>query len=246
MDESVAPLVPLPPTGRRFAGQRPVRLGDVTPDGTLRLDALTRYTQDVSNDDTSDAGLVDDLSWVVRRTTVDVLRPATFGERLELVTFCSGLGPRWAERRLHITGDGGAAYEVATLWVHLDPDTGRPRRLPEQFLALYGEAAQGRTVRARLELDPPPPAASRRPWVVRAADLDLFGHVNNAVYWAAVEELLADEAVPVPFRARAEYGPGLHRGGAVELCWVPRPDGLAAWLLGAGTVSASFEVTARA
>jgi acyl-ACP thioesterase len=236
------PLVPVPSTGRRFVGHRQVRLGDVTPAGALRLDALTRYTQDVSNDDTSDAGLLDDLAWVVRSTTVDVVRPARFGERLELVTFCGGLGRRWAERRLHVTGDQGAAYEVATLWVHVDPDSGRPRTLPDQFLELYGSAAQGRTVSARLHNPSPPADAHGRPWVVRAADLDLFGHVNNAAYWAALEELSADEPLEPPLRAVAEYGPGLHRGADVELRWCHRDGALGAWLAEAGIVHASFHV----
>ena len=45
----------------------------------------------------------------------------------------------------------------------------------------------------------PSRAAARRrahagPWRFRGADLDLAGHVNNAVYWAALEdELVADE-----------------------------------------------------
>jgi acyl-ACP thioesterase len=237
------PLVPVPPVGRRFVGHRQVRLGDVNPAGELRLDALTRYTQDVSNDDTGDAGLVDDLAWVVRRTTVDVLVPARFGEGLELVTFCGGLGRRWAERRLHVTGTGGARYEVATLWVHIDPGTGRPRELPAQFLELYGEAAGGRTVTARHRNPPPPADAEGRPWVVRAADLDLFGHVNNAAYWAAVEEVAADEPLVPPVRAVAEYGAGLHRGAEVELRWARDEAGSGVWLVGDGTVHASFRLT---
>jgi acyl-ACP thioesterase len=237
------PLVPVPPTGRRFVGHRKVRLGDVTVDGRLRLDALTRYTQDVSNDDTTDAGLEDDMAWVVRRTTVEVGVPARFGEHLELVTFCGGLGRRWAERRLHITGDRGGRLEVATLWVHVDPSTGRPKELPAQFLDLYGEAAQGRTVGARHHLGGPPADAGHRAWSVRAADLDLFGHVNNAAYWAAVEELLADDGVGLPYRAVAEYGAGLGRDHEVSLRWHRNGSDLAAWLVVDGRVYASFTVT---
>jgi acyl-ACP thioesterase len=234
------PLAALGPSGRRYVGRRRVRLGDVTPRGTLRLDALARYAQDVSNDDTTDAGLEDDLAWVVRRTVVQTLAPARFGEDLVFVTFCSGMGRAWAERRLHVTGDGGARLEVATLWVHLDPATGRPRPLSEQFVALYGEAAQGRRVGARRTLAAPPEGAERRPWTVRAADLDLFGHVNNAAYWAVVEDLLADHPVAAPWRAVAEYGAGLGRGDRVEVRYSVGAGGLAAWLVGGGAVHASF------
>lgn len=244
MPPELEPLVPVPSTGRRFVGRRQVRLGDVTVDGRLRLDALTRYTQDVSNDDTADAGLADALAWVVRRTTVDTIVPARFDERLVFVTFCAGLGRRWAERRLHVTGDGGAAIDVSTLWVHIDPGSGRPKELPTQFLELYGEAAQGRVVGARNQIPPPPPSAevTVRSWRVRAADLDLFGHVNNAAYWASIEELLADEAFPVPHRALVEYGAGLGRGSEVELRARRDDSGLWAWLIGADQVHARFSV----
>ena len=151
---SSAALTPRPDVGRLFTGHRQVRLGDVRPDGSLRLDALTRYTQDVSNEDTGDAELPDDMAWVVRRTVVDVVRPAVFGEELEIVTFCSGLGNRWAERRLSIRGDHRARYEVATLWIYIDASSGRPRMLGDRFLELYGPSAQGRKVQARLTHGP--------------------------------------------------------------------------------------------
>jgi acyl-ACP thioesterase len=53
----------------------------------------------------------------------------------------------------------------------------------------------GRRVRARLRHPATPPdGAAARPWQFRGADLDLAGHVNNAVYWEALEdELVADE-----------------------------------------------------
>ncbi len=229
------PLVPLPTSGRTFTQVRKVRLGDVRPDGILRFDALIRYAQDVSNDDTTDADLADDLDWVARRTVVDVFERATFGETLTFTTFCSGLGSCWAERRLHVRGDRGAHLEIATLWVHLDAATGRPRRLSDQFLSLYGEAAAGRKVRARLELGPPPPSAPSVDWPVRVVDFDIVGHMNNAAYWAAVEEAIADHAVDDRrCRAEVEYAEGVGPGTSVGLVVDIGPDGTASlwWMAG--------------
>ncbi len=195
-----------------------MRLGDVRPNGKLRFDALVRYAQDVSNDDTSDASLANDLAWVVRKTTVDVVVEAEFGETLTFVTFCSGLGRRWAERRLHVTGDVGAHLEIATLWVHLDADSGRPTPLSSHFLETYGPAAQGRTVSARLEHANPSERAVRRNWPVRFVDFDVFDHMNNAAYWAAVEEIIAERRfLPVRCRAELEYGHGIDHGSQVSL-----------------------------
>lgn len=203
-------------TSRRFTGCRKVRLGDVDPDGRLRLDALTRYTQDVSDDDTVDAGLGDDPGWVVRRTEVAVASPARLAETITITTYCSGLGRRWAERRLEVRGSAGGHYDVTTLWICVDRETGRPQRLTDRFVAIYGPAADGRTVSARLQNPKaPPPGAGHTPWPLRLVDFDTLGHVNNAAYWAVVEQELADRPIEGPFQVLLEYQEGIDAGDEV-------------------------------
>ncbi len=217
-----------------------MRLGDVDPSGRLRLDSLTRYAQDVSNDDTTDAGLTDDLAWVVRKTTVEVWTDATFGEDLHFRTFCGGLGRRWAERRLSVCGSQGARYEVATLWVQIDGVTGRPKQLSEQFLALFGEAALGREVGARLQhTGIPDEGTTRRPWPLRAVDFDTFNHMNNAAYWAVVEESLAASPITTPFRSTVEYGRGIEPGHEVTIFETSQAGCRLLWWSVDGTTPAS-------
>lgn len=217
--------------GRIFAGERKVRLGDVDPSGRLRLDALTRYCQDVSNDDTTDAGLDDEPGWVVRFTIVDELSPAELYEPLSFATFCSGLGTRWAERRLIVRGAWGASFEVATLWVCVDTATGRPTKLTPQFFDLYGDAADGRTASARLR-NPKPDVLSghaihQQPWQLRRVDFDTLDHVNNAAYWAAVEEWL--EPFRRPRRIRMEYSDGITERPELIIQRVSEPDHMVLW-----------------
>ena len=111
--------------GRAFTATRRVRWGDVDRRGRLRLDGIARYLQDVSNDDTRDAALPDDGSWVVRRTEVVVRRTVRFHEELALATWCGGTGSRWAERRVSV-GDG---IDAASLWVYVDLASMVPKRL---------------------------------------------------------------------------------------------------------------------
>lgn len=237
-DTTNSPPQPLPEmaaAGRSFSGERKVRLGDVERSGRLRFDALTRYTQDVSDDDTSDAELPESPGWVVRSTVVDQLVPASLGEQLKFVTFCSGLGRRWAERRLSIRGDRGAHYEVATLWVCVDPETGQPRSLTEQFVDLYGQAADGRKVSARLKnpklADSDGPDLCWDSWQLRRSDYDIYDHVNNAAYWSLVEQWLSPQALAEPLRARLEYGSGLAPAETVTTARVLGPEGLRLWWL---------------
>jgi acyl-ACP thioesterase len=236
-------LVPRPRAGRVFEEARRVRLADVSPGGRLRLDAATRYLQDLSADDTDDAALPDAEAWVVRRTVIEVQVFPRYLEALELATWCSGTGSRWAERRISVVGQAGGRMDAATTWVHVDLATGRPRRVPEGFAAIYGEAADGRTVTARLEHPDPPPDAESVPWALRFTDFDVLSHVNNAAYWEAVEEALAARReLRAPLRAEVEHRTAIERGAQVELVVANEPDELAAWLLADGEVAASARI----
>jgi acyl-ACP thioesterase len=225
-------MVAVPSVGRVYTGRRRVRLGDATPAGRLRLDALARYVQDVANDDTRDAGFGDVLGWVVRRTVVEVERFPVYLESLVLSTWCSGIGSRWAERRCRVVGDRGGLVETATLWVHLDAETMRPKPLPEEFHALFGPAAGGRVVRARLQhAEAPTVVSSRDTFALRFADFDVLRHVNNAAYWVVVEEELARRReLRAPLRTELEHRVPIGPGAGVEIVVEDRDGGTALWL----------------
>jgi acyl-ACP thioesterase len=230
---------PLPTEGRVYEHAAVPGLADVTPTGRARLDAIARWLQDAAFADVFDAGVPDDAVWIVRRMTLHVERFPRFWEPLEIATFCSGVGRLWAERRTTIRGGEGALVEAVALWVHLDLE-GRPRPLPEGFEAVYGAAAAGRRVRARLHHPAEPPAgAATRPWIFRAADLDLADHVNNAVYWALLEEELARADPGGGYRAEIEHrAPGA--AGAAEVA----SDGRHRWIMSGGAVLATLTVPA--
>lgn len=226
--------------GRVFEESRRVRLGDVSPGGRLRLDSATRYLQDLSADDTADSALPDAESWVVRKTVVEVHRFPRYLEALELATWCSGIGSHWAERRISIVGQHGGSIEAATTWVHVDPSSGRPKRVPQSFEDLYGEACSGRRVKARLLHPDPPDGVTPVPWVLRFTDFDVLSHVNNAAYWEPVEEVLGDRRhLRAPLRAEVEHRIAIERGATVELVTTDADGGLQVWVLADGAVAAS-------
>ncbi len=211
-----------PSAGRVFETEVRVRFGDCEPGGRLRLDALARILQDAGNDDFEAAGLDPSSPWLARRSTVHASAWPVLGDRLRLATWCGGLGARWAERRSSIATAGGASLEVATLWVHVD-GAGRPLRLPDWFLSTYGEAASGRTVSTRLHVGGPPEGALGFSWPVRVVDLDVLGHVNNAVLWAPVEEELARRSL-TPVDVEVEFAAPVLAGDEVVVMSSP-PSG---------------------
>jgi acyl-ACP thioesterase len=183
-----------------------VTLADVSPAGRARLDALARWLQDAAYEDARDSGIDDGGVWIVRRLALRVHRFPRMDEEVEVSTFCSGTAALWAERSSIVACAGAPAAEAVALWVHLQPDGRRPRPLPAGFESVYAPSAMGRRVRARLRHPAAPPdGAASRPWRFRRADLDLAGHVNNAIYWQALEEELVAAEPAAGLQAEIEH-----------------------------------------
>lgn len=219
----VAGPVREPVTGRIFATQRRVRLGDVTPKGRLRLDATARYLQDIANDDAVDGQYSDIHGWVVRRTEMWVYKFPTYMSDMTLRTWCGGYGSHWAERRTTIAGADGARIESAALWVHVDTQTMKPLPLPLDFVPLVEQSSGGRKVSAKLiigkgleRIEDSKSAVSD--WPVRFADMDAVGHLNNASYWIALEEYLSTRSSRrAPLHATVEHHLAIDPGDKVRI-----------------------------
>ena len=156
----------------------------------------------------------------------------------------SGVGTAAAGRRTSLTGDRGGRIEADSVWVHLSRE-GRAARL-EDF-GVYAESAAGRVVSTRKELPDPPPDAPRRSWL-RSTDVDVLGHVNNAIHWQAVEDVLIRRgADPTkPLRAVLEYRHALDLGDELELAQFAH-DGAASLAFFVGsTVKAVAQVAQEA
>jgi acyl-ACP thioesterase len=229
-----------------FTGRRRVRLGDATPGRRARLDALARYLHDVAEDDAADVGLTPDIGWVLRKTRLSVRRFPMLGEAVRLDTFCSATASRWAQRTTIVTGDGGGWAQATSVWVAIDVATGTPARLGPRFRAAYGPSAGDRRASARLRLPPPPPdlATHGSPWPLRSSDFDIWGHVNNAISWAAVEDALGSlgRVDDLPLRAEVEHNDAIAPGAEPRLAVAPSDGAIDAWLVDGTRVLMSARV----
>jgi acyl-ACP thioesterase len=236
-----------PGQGRVVALQARVGLGDTRPDGRVRFDALARYFQDVADEDAASAPIVDEANvWVLRRMTFDLVHTPRFRDTLTLATWCSGTGARWAERRTDASRAGDVVVRGVGLWAHVDRESGKPTRLVPAFDRVWGPSAQGRQVTARLQHDSPVPDVERERWPLRATDIDVVGHVNNAAYWAPIEELLSRRPTLRVARAEIEFHAGVLPGEDVDLAVDDRDDGFICWYVVGAEVRASVSVHSRA
>lgn len=219
-------IVPVPGVGRVFERELRPGLADAAASGRVRLDALARWVQDLAFADVEDAGVLEESVWVVRRMRIRVHSFPRWGDRVLGRTFCSGAGRLWAERRVDFESDSGRV-EITGIWVHLNPQSRLPAPLPPSF-ELYAESAQGRKVKARLRHPNPTGDEPAEDWFFRKTDVDVADHVNNAAYWAPVEETLSEPDAfdaEIEFREPAQPGSARVARGADGTLWITADDG---------------------
>jgi acyl-ACP thioesterase len=240
MDSFPPPFARGPAGGRVYETRRIVRSTDVAPSGRLRLDSIARYLQSAAEDDLADAGLAEPVAWLLRRCELSISSLPGAGVRLTIRTFCSGTGPRWAERTTTLSGGDGELVQARAVWAAIGLADGRPVPLSAVFLGIYGPSAGGRAASVRLSHPRPDSAelADGRPWPLRATDFDEAGHVNNAVPWAAVEDELAVSGW-VPAVAEMEYHRAITPGCTPVLVADRRDREAAIWLMNGGSMLAS-------
>lgn len=188
----------------------PLRVADIDSGWRLRLDATARHLQDIGQDHLREADPegVHPL-WIVRRAMVDVIRPIRFGEMLRMRRWCSGTSDRWCEMRVRIDGSGGGLIESEACWTNFDLGTQRPSNISDDFMAVLRRTAKAEGLR----WEPYVTSGSRedateiRDYLVRYTDIDMFNHMNNAAYWAVVEDYLSGypELLTAPLRVAIEH-----------------------------------------
>jgi acyl-ACP thioesterase len=198
----------------------------------MRLDAVARYLQDVAEDDAKDAGWPKSIGWLLRRCAVNVRKFPTLGERLHLETFCSASASKWAERTTTMTGDAGGSLQASAIWIAVDTTSGRPTRLGELFERVYLPSTDGRRASVRLSLPSPPSQAfaAAKGWQLRSSDVDVWEHVNNAISWAAVEDVLS-RLDWLPVRAEVEHNDAITLADSPRLASGVSDVGLDIWLV---------------
>ncbi|NMO02668.1 acyl-[acyl-carrier-protein] thioesterase [Gordonia sp. TBRC 11910] len=220
----------------------PVRLADTDQHRRLRLDAIARYMQDIGFEhlDHTPDGKVHQ-GWVVRRNVIDVIRPIEFGADVTLRRWCAATSNRWCNMRVRIDGSDGGLVETEAFLIHFDMDSGLPARMSDAFL----EPMLATTTEHRLRWKAALPTtaaddALTREYPLRTTDLDWLGHVNNAAYFAAVEDLV--ETPDKPFRTVVEYAKSLVLADDLTIASVADGVGIDAWFIVGDEVRASARV----
>jgi acyl-ACP thioesterase len=205
-----------------FEREWPLRVADVDRGGRLRLDAVARHIQDVGQDEVHEQGFDETHpAWIVRRTMIDVIRPIQFQDMLRLRRWCSGTSTRWCQIRVRIDGRNGGLIETEAFWININRDTLTPSRISDEFLARLQRTTDIDRLRWQAYLHPGhrEDADQIREYPVRFTDIDLFDHMNNAVFWSVVEDHLCTrpEVLTAPFRVTIEHQAPIALGNKLEI-----------------------------
>ena len=196
---------------RTYARRFRVRSTDCDAIGQVNHAVYVRYMQEAAIEASSDAGYTPEwytangVGWLIRRSRIDYLRPARYGDELDVTTYVVNFRRVSSQRNYDITrvGDSVLIVRAATDWVFIDQRLGAPRRIPDavsaNFLPDDGDPAAEIIADLPQPPDVPPPNAFHVTRRVNFYDMDENRHVNNAVYLNYLEQATIDAAASAGF-----------------------------------------------
>lgn len=177
-----------------------VRHHEAGPDGTLRPASLFDMFQDAAAEHAEILGCgmtflqKRSFLWVLSRIALEVRRMPVIGETVTVETYPTGVERLFALRQFTVTDAAGDVLARATsCWLILSAETYRPQRIEKTLeITLPPNADKPRHFAVPDRAAPPPENAAELRYTVRASQIDVNRHLNNAYYAAFVHDMLAE------------------------------------------------------
>ena len=175
-----------------------VDVGDVSPEGKLRLDAVFNYFQKLAVLHTHRAGFdINDLfhadkTWVLNRAVVKIKQLPSLEEQIKTTTWSRKIQRFKGIRDFMLSSDTTPIISATTMWIYLDTGMKKPVRVPAHIEKQYGiveEQATDVDIEA-LDFIPLTEHHYTLNVATRTSDYDINGHVNNAVILQYIETAL--------------------------------------------------------
>jgi acyl-CoA thioester hydrolase len=141
------PAAPEPPPGV-YRQERRVSWSDLDPAGHVNNARYLNYLEDCAIGDARSRGwpiarMLEEgrFAIVAKRYRIEYLEPARLDERLAVATWISDVRRASAVRHYTVrrAADGGLLAQARALWAWVDPESGRPVRIPAGFIADFAE-----------------------------------------------------------------------------------------------------------
>ena len=207
----------------RYSRRLRVRLSEVDPRATLRVQSLFDWFQDCGCEHAAILGisaadlLESDHTWVLLKYHVEVLRPPVWNEEVEVTSWRAPLNDLY-DLRLFCVKDakGHEIIRGNSAWVIMDFITRKPVRL-SRCLDSEKRGGMGSIPDTFERIPPVKNPRYITDFRVRVSDLDFNRHVNNSIYigWAleALPEAFLDSHHPRAIEVRFVHE--ISRGKAI-------------------------------
>jgi acyl-CoA thioester hydrolase len=154
--------------------------------GEASLEALTAAGYDPARHATLDR------RWQTRRLDIEYLRPARYGDAVEVQVSMRAFDAAILHRSyaFHLVGSGDLVAQAQSEAVFLDATTGQQADLPQELADAFGAGEPADPTPTLQELPPlpePPPGVFTMPQRVAWQDLDMTGQVAGATLLGYVE-----------------------------------------------------------
>ncbi len=201
----------------------------IVPDRELRAGDLLRLMQDIASEDATRRGagrpalLEHDCVWVLIKNRLTAARWPRAGETIRLTTWPSqgrrGFYPRFFEL---YDADGALLLRAESVWAVIDAESRAMVTLEGRGVDMLGVEEGDFRPPARLRI---PEGGEVRELTPRPEQIDANGHLNNASYLDAAEELLPPGYAGRELSAVAiDYEHELLAGRSARVRVVSEPD----------------------
>ncbi|HLN19976.1 MAG TPA: acyl-ACP thioesterase domain-containing protein [Bacteroidales bacterium] len=165
-----------------------VHVYETGPGGKLSLYSLFNYLQDIASDHAETLGfgrddlLKDNRFWVLSRMYLEINRLPLWEETVDVSTWPSGTESLFALRNYEVSGSDGVIIRGSSSWLILDRDSKRVQR-PDNVLSRFEFPVRDNNIRNSTKLNiVGEQAVTDHCFRIKASDLDVNLHTNNAVY----------------------------------------------------------------
>jgi acyl-CoA thioester hydrolase len=166
--------------------------------GQVKQANYLRYMQEAAFDASAAAGYDTDRyhalgqSWLIRETDIEYLHPLRYGDSVQIKTWVADFRRVRSRRAYELCCArlGEMVARASTDWAYLDTASGRPVAIPTEMKAAFFPGGEEPVAlpRKRFPAAEVPPDAFKLRRRAEWRDLDMVGHVNNAVYLQYVED----------------------------------------------------------
>jgi len=155
--------------------------------------SIMNFLQDAASEHASAMGVSGfdlarkNLAWVISRYQIEIKKRPSWKDQIQIETWRSPIKNLYELRQFRIVnGSNGEIVTARACWVMIKKVNNRPVRLSSYLSGKYLEENLTSTMDIFQDLKKPVNVDFELPFRIRMQDLDLNGHVNNAIYvgWA--------------------------------------------------------------